>query len=175
MNNKKIGALALAFCLGNLNLQLTSLPAFAGDTQQPCGHCRIDYTRLDLTSDQSNKIQALDRDFQEKYQQIKPAIVENQQKVKRLMASPQSDATEIMMVQQKIDDLQGELRRFAAQILIKKKDCLNPTQKERLEQMIKEELIKRGQDKGGVQANQVPQRWQKLIRGVEGIFNPDSK
>jgi len=175
MNNKKIGALNLAFCLGISIFQLTSLEAFASDPQQPCGHCRIDYTKLDLSSDQNNKIQGLDKEFQEKYQQIKPAIIENQQKVKKLMASPQSDATEIMMVQQKIDDLQGELRRFAAQILIKKKDCLNSTQKERLEQMIKEELIKRGQDKGGVQANPVPQRWQKLIRGVEGIFNPDSK
>ncbi len=75
MNNKKIGALTLAFCLVISNIQLTSLPAFAGETQQPCGHCRIDYTRLDLTADQSNKIQALDRDFQDKYQQIKPAIV----------------------------------------------------------------------------------------------------
>lgn len=175
MNNKKMGALTLAFCLGISNISLASIPAYAADPQQPCGHCRIDYTRLDLSADQNNKIQGLDREFQDKYQQIKPAIVENQQKVKKLMASPQSDATEIMMVQQKIDDLQGELRRFAAQILIKKKECLNPTQKERLEQMIKEELIKRGQDKGGVQANPVPQRWQKLIRGVEGIFNPDSK
>lgn len=175
MNNKKIGALTLAFCLGISIIQLTSTKAYAADPQQPCGHCRIDYTRLDLTPDQSNKIQGLDKEFQDKYQQIKPAITENQQKVKKLMASSSSDATEIMMVQQKIDDLQGELRRFAAQILIKKKDCLNPTQRERLEQMIKEELIKRGQDKGGVQANPVPQRWQKLIRGVEGIFNPDSK
>ncbi len=175
MSNKKTEILLLGFCLGLLNLPVASLPVYAGDGQQPCGHCRIDYTRLDLTPDQSSKIQNLDREFHDKYQQLKPAIVENQQKVKKLMASPQAEATEIMMVQQKIDDLQGELRRFAAQILIKKKECLNTSQKERLEQMIKEELIKRQQDKGGVQSPATPQRWQKLIRGVEGIFNPDSK
>lgn len=175
MSSRTTKILLLTSSIALLISMTAQIPAYAGDGQGACNHCKIDYTRLELTPDQSSKIQTLDREWHDKLAQIKPSIVENQQKVKKLMASPQSEATEIMMVQQKIDDLQGELKRFAAQILIKKKECLNTSQKERLEQMIKEEIQRRQQEKGGVQSSAAPQRWQKLIRGVEGIFNPDSK
>lgn len=157
-----------------LVLFFISEPVFA-EENSPCNHCNIDYTKLNLTKDQSVKIQQLDQQWFEKYQKLQPEIQEKQQKVKKLMAAPKADPTELIMLQKKVDSLLSELKGEATKILIKKKELLTAKQRDQLQQMIKDKLGQRRQKGAGYAPAQQPVRWQKIWQNLNGIFNQDNK
>ncbi|MCA9805951.1 MAG: hypothetical protein KC777_28480 [Cyanobacteria bacterium HKST-UBA02] len=174
-NSKKTTVrLMMALILSTVVFALVQGPARAeGDA--PCGHCNIDYEKLDLSNDQSLKIQQLDQQWFDTYQKMHPKIQEKQQQLKKLMASPNSDPTELIMLQQKIDKENSELKSFAISIWTKKKEILNDAQKEKLQILIRDELQKRQGRGGGREQDQIPIRWQKLLRNMQNIFSPDQK
>lgn len=91
------------------------------------------------------------------------------------MASPNSDPTELIMLQQKIDKENSELKSFAISIWTKKKEILSDAQKEKLQILIRDELQKRQGRGGSREQDQIPIRWQKLLRNMQNIFSPDQK
>ena len=175
MSNSKT-VIRLSIVLASLMLAplLSGEPAFADETS-PCSHCNIDYTKLDLSKDQSVKIQQLDQQFFEKYQELQPEIDEKKQKVKKMMAAPKADPTELIMLQKKVDSLISELKGEATKILIKKKELLTAKQRDQLQQMIKDKIDQRRGQKNGYPPAQQPVRWQKIWQNLNGIFNQDNK
>lgn len=177
MNNRtsKIGKTAIAALFISVLVAGSSIEPVRADGDNPCGHCNIDYEKLDLSSDQSVKVQQLDQQWFEYYQKSHPKIQEMQQELKKLMSSPKSDPTELIMMQQKIDQENSKLKSFAISIWAKKKELLSDPQKEKLQLLVKDELQKRQRQGSGVQQDQVPVRWKTILRNMQNIFNPDQK
>lgn len=149
-----------------------ALPASADEskvTPDGCGACNINYTKLNLSQDQKVKIQQYDQEWFEEYQKTQPELQGLQEKFKKLLASPQADGTEIIIVQQQIDAKKSKLRSKATQVLIKKRQLLDGTQNKTLDGMIAEEILKRRQNNKGIDSRQ-PVRWQKLLNNFTNIF-----
>ncbi|MBX9696186.1 MAG: hypothetical protein K2Z81_27605 [Cyanobacteria bacterium] len=145
-------------------------PAYAGDEcLSPGGACcNIDYSKLNLDKTQTARLQQYDQDWFQEYQKVQPEIQGLQQRFKGLLASPEVDSTEVMRVQQQIDQKRSALKSKATQILIQKRRVLQPNQNRLLDGMIKEEITKRKVRTQG--ENVVPVRWQKILNNVTNIF-----
>lgn len=143
-------------------------PAHA-DPQGDCSHCEIDYSKVrNLSSEQQSKIEEFDQEWLQEYQRTQPEIQILQQRFKELLASPSADSTEIMRVQQEIDQKRSSLKSKATQVLLKKRRVLTAEQNKDLDGMIREEILKRRQSSQG--KNVVPVRWQKLLNNIQNIF-----
>jgi len=147
---------------------VTPSPAMADGGTQDCTHCNIDYEKLNLTDSQKTQIQKYDTEWFQEYQKTQPEIQDLQQQFKDLLASPKVEATEVMRVQQQIDQKRSGLKTKATQILIKKRRLLSSNQNKLLDNMIKEEISKRRLRATG--ENVVPVRWQKMLNNVTKIF-----
>lgn len=174
MSNRKTANRLIIALMSTLLTVIFCGPVLA-DGKSPCNHCNINYKKLDLTKEQSVKIQQLDQQWFEKYQKLKPQIQEKKQKVNKLMADPKGDSTDILMLQKKVDSLISELKGEATKILIKKKQVLTATQRKQLQQMINDEVAKRKSQKSGVVPTQQTQRWQKIWENINGIFKQDTE
>ncbi len=147
-----------------------AIPAYAGDDLLAPGGtcCNIDYNKLNLDRNQTSRIQQYDQDWLQEYQKVQPEIQGLQQRFKGLLASPEVDSTEVMRVQQQIDQKRSALKSKATQILIQKRRLLSSNQNRLLDGMIKEEITKRKIRTQG--ENVVPVRWQKILNNVTNIF-----
>src|SRR5579885_1833073 len=124
-----------------------------------CGHCVIDYSKLNLTSEQANKIQQCDQEWFQEYQQTLPEIQDLQRKFKKLMASQRPDEAEIMLVQHQLDSKKAKLKMKATQILLKKQKILDEDQNKELKNQIQNEIQKKSQQNTGINTNIQPVRW----------------
>jgi hypothetical protein len=140
---------------------------------EDCGHCNIDYSKLNLTQEQTVKIQQCDQEWFQEYQQTQPEIQGLQQKFRRLIASEKPDATEIMLVQQQIEAKKSKLKMKATQILLKKQQILDENQKKQFDTQIQSEIVKRRQQGSGVETNAQPERWRKIWTNMQNIFNQE--
>ncbi len=87
-----------AIIFGGIGLLLPALPALADDDH----HCCVDWSRLNLTSSQNTQVQQLEDEWARQYNEIRPVIVEDQQKLTKLLANHNSDPVEVMALQQAI-------------------------------------------------------------------------
>lgn len=115
-------------------------PVLAGDDSS---HCCIDWNRLNLTPAQSQQIQALEAQWAHDYNDIKPVIQDDQQKLTKLLADHSSDPVEIMSLQQAIARKKEQLNGLATANYLKKRQVLNENQQVNLEQMIRDAVRKR--------------------------------
>lgn len=136
-----------------------------------CGHCNIDYGKLNLNQEQTVKIQQCDQEWFQEYQQTQPEIQNLQQKFKRLLSSSRPDATEIMLVQQQIEAKKSKLKLKATQILLKKQQVLDENQKKAFDGQIQTELVKRRQQGTGVDNNVQQVRWKRIWNDVQNVFS----
>lgn len=148
---------------------------------QPChaegeyGQC-IDYSKLNLTTDQSNRIQQCDQEWFQEYQQTMPEIQQLRAKFQKLIASPKpADEAEIMFVQHQIDSKKTKLRMKATQITLKKKQILDEDQKKELNNQLQAEMAKKVQQHSGINTNIQPVRWQKIWSNMQNIFSQEKE
>lgn len=104
-------------------------PAWAGGRD-------INWTSLNLSSDQSDRLEELEDDWKQTYATVFPQIEAERRELKQLLSNPNSDPNKIMQVQSRINQKKMLLHQEAMKVYLKKKDQLNPDQRNRLQQMI---------------------------------------
>ena len=119
-------------------------PVYADDDHVPVKqHCSVDWGRLNLNPQQTSQIQTLEQDWAHKYNDLHPVIVEDQQKLQKMLADHSSDPVEVMSLQQTIARKREQLNGMATANYLKKRQLLNETQQFTLEQMIKDAVRKK--------------------------------
>lgn len=117
-------------------------PVMAGEEH----HCCVDWSRLNLTAAQNAQVQQLEDEWARQYNEIRPVIVEDQQKLTRLLANHNSDPVEVMALQQSIARKKEQLNGYATINYLKKRQLLTENQQFNLEQQIKDAVRKRQND-----------------------------
>jgi Spy/CpxP family protein refolding chaperone len=165
----KLSSLALA-CYTSLSL-LPASPAYAEE-----GSCGIDWKKLQLSQQQQQQIELLDGQWNQTYLSIQPSLVDDQHKLQRMLTDPKSDSMTIMMLQQSIDQKKNNLKASATSIYLKKRQLLNQQQQRKLEEMIKEMMDQRMNQKianpGSSSLNAQPgnDRIQNLFQKVRDVM-----
>jgi Spy/CpxP family protein refolding chaperone len=170
MSDRRIAKITIvAFVLG-------AYPMSAG-AQQECamGSCNIDYNKLNLTQEQTVKIQQCDHEWFQELQQTQPEIQSLQQKFRRLLSSSKPDAAEILLVQQQIEAKKSKLKLKATQTLLKKKQLLDESQKKAFDNQFQGEILKARQQGNGVDNNVQQVRWKKIWSNMQNVFNQETR
>lgn len=155
------------FCLAVAGaISLHPQPALAQGSD-----CKIDWTKLNLNPQQNQHIQQLEGQWSKDYNTIKPAIVEDQRKLTKMLEVHDSDPVEIMALQQSIARKKEQLNQLATTNYLQKRKVLNETQQHSLEQMIRQAVAERQrQINPGAQTEVVPDRIQNLMQKVRNIW-----
>jgi hypothetical protein len=150
---------------GGAGVVTVSLPVLA---DEEATHCCVDWNRLNLTPTQNNQIEQLNAEWTKDYNEIKPVIVEDKQKLQKMLSDHNSDPVEVMALQQQITHKREQLTGLATANYLKKRQVLNENQQFNLEQMIKD-MVRRKQSaqySAQHQENAVPDRIQSLMTRV---------
>jgi Skp family chaperone for outer membrane proteins len=137
----------------------TALPAVAQERTIKC----IDWSKLNLSSQQQQQINSLESEWKTKYSQAQPKIVEAQKKLEALLPNPKSDPLEIMATQQTVARLKENLRNDATTNYLRKRALLNETQQHQLEGMLQQMVTDRQRANSAAQGEQSP--------GIQNIVN----
>jgi hypothetical protein len=140
-------------------------------------HCCIDWSRLNLNPDQNTKIQQLEDEWAHQYNDLRPVIVDDQQKLTKLLADHNSDPVEVMSLQQQIARKREHLNGLATANYLKKRQVLTENQQVNLEQMIGDMVRKRRNAMyPGSNSNDVAtDRIQNLMNRVRNIWPTQSE
>lgn len=111
---------------------------------KPHHHC-VDWTKLNLTNSQNEKIRVLQADWNEKYGAVMPEIRFQQQHLQDLFRDPHSDPLEIVSTQQSLIRLQEQLRSDAMTNYLHKRALLSDLQQKQLETQVHEMVVERQQ------------------------------
>jgi len=132
-------AAAVSTCMSNAALADDANKAVCTTGSKSC----VDWSRLNLTTVQSQQITQLDTEWQAKYTRLQPQIIEAQRKLERLLPDPKSDPLEIMSTQQNIARMKESLRNEATTNYLRKRNCLSEPQQHQLEAMLHQMVIDR--------------------------------
>ncbi len=130
----------------------------------------IDWSKLNLTKDQSQAIDDLNNKWLHDYNEIQPLIKDDQRKLTELLGSHNSDPVEIMSVQQSLAHKREKLKNIAMVNYLKKRQILTDTQKHDLDLMVRD-VIAQKQNNNSANVNLVgSDRIQNLIERVRNIM-----
>ena len=183
MNKNKFWASCLAsLCVGTTLVAPIVLPAQAEDDQSGngAGHRRgscVDWGKLNLSPAQTAQIQSLESDWTKTYNDMRPGIQDDQQKLTKMLADHNSDPVEVMALQQQIARKKAQLNGLATANYLKKRQVLNESQQYSLEQQIKE-VVRRRQNQlyPGTQTDAVvTDHIQNLMNRVRNIWPVQSE
>jgi hypothetical protein len=157
--------LAIAVVVGSM---ASALPVVADEGH----HCCVDWSKLNLNQTQSTQIQSLEDEWAHQYSEIRPVIVEDQQKLTKLLADHNSDPVEVMALQQSIARKREQLNGLATANYLKKRQILSENQQFSLEQMIKEAVRRRQSQMypGSHTTDVASDRIQNLMNRVRNIW-----
>ncbi len=152
-------------------LLLSSSSAFMpANAEGQCGQC-IDWSKLNLNQEQALKVQQCDQEWFKELQETQPEIQALQSKLKKLLASPKPEATEIMLVQQQLDSKKAKLKMKATQNILRKKEILDENQKKAFNNQMETEIVRRKQLGNGVDNTVQPVRWKRIWNDMQNVFN----
>ena len=141
-----------------------ALPAVAD------GKCPIDWSKLNLTPAQKQQIDQIEAQWQHELMEIKPAIVEDQQKLTKKLGE-NCDQLEVIALQESIQRKQNQLRQVAMMTVLKKKLVLNEIQKRNMEAMMNQAILARQREMNpGSETRVMPDGVQDLIQRVRNVF-----
>jgi hypothetical protein len=166
----KIWSLAIVIVFGSI---ACGAPAFAdGDSH----HC-VDWSRLNLNPEQNSKIQSLEDEWAHQFNDIRPGIVDDQQRLTKMLSDRNSDPVEVMALQQSIARKKEHLNGLATANYLKKRQVLTDTQQFNLEQMIRDAVRKRqnAMYPGSRQGDVATDRIQNLMNRVRNIWPTPSE
>ena len=130
----------------------------------------IDWSKLNLTRDQSQAIDDLNNKWLHDYNEIQPSIKDDQRKLTELLGAHNSDTVEIMSVQQSLANKREKLKNIAMVNYLKKRQILTDTQKHDLDLMVRD-VIAQKQNNNSANVNLVgSDRIQNLIERVRNIM-----
>ncbi len=130
----------------------------------------IDWSKLNLTRDQSQAIDDLNNKWLHDYNEIQPSIKDDQRKLTELLGAHNSDPVEIMSVQQSLAHKREKLKNIAMVNYLKKRQILTDTQKHDLDLMVRD-VIAQKQNNNSANVNLVgSDRIQNLIERVRNIM-----
>ena len=159
MNSLKIALIIIIMLLFNQS-------ALAYDVQKSM----IDWSKLNLTRDQSQAIDDLNNKWLHDYNEIQPSIKDDQRKLTELLGAHNSDPVEIMSVQQSLAHKREKLKNIAMVNYLKKRQILTDTQKHDLDLMVRD-VIAQKQNNNSANVNLVgSDRIQNLIELVRNIM-----
>lgn len=131
----------------------------------------INWQRLQLNPQQAQTIQVLESQWNHDYLEIQPSIVGDQRKLAKLLSDPKSDPLEIMALQQSIARKREQLRSTATANYLRKRQVLNETQQQALQDMIRQAVAERQRSvTPGFQTEVMPDHIQILINRVRGMW-----
>lgn len=144
------------------------VPVWADDEHR---RCKLDWTKLNLTPEQSREIEQLNAQFNNEYNEIKPVIDEEKRKLTQLLADRSSDPVEIMSLEQSLNRKKAELHAQATANYLKKRQLLNEHQQCILETMIRQAVEQRRRAiNPTAQSEAVPDRIQNLLQKVRNVL-----
>lgn len=142
-------------------------PSFATDP-----HCPIDWSQFHLSQQQQQQLAVLDGQWDRSYNQIKPEMVADQQRLSDLLADTKSDPLEVVSLQQSIARKKEQLRSLATSIYLRKRQILNQEQQLQLEESMRQYMdAKRRQGSGGSQTDAMPDGINNLINKVRNMWS----
>jgi hypothetical protein len=131
----------------------------------------INWNQLNLSTQQNNTIQSLNTEWNHQYMELKPAIDEEQKKLQRMLADPNSDPLEIISLQASIERKRGQLKTEAINNYLHKRQILNTQQQQQLQDMVRNAIMERQRQlAGNGNADPMSERIQSLMKQLNNIF-----
>ncbi|PWT94881.1 MAG: hypothetical protein C5B53_12215 [Candidatus Melainabacteria bacterium] len=131
----------------------------------------VDWSKLNLTAQQSKKIEELEQQWRHDYAQLKPAISEDQAKIGKLLGEHDSDPVEIMSVQASLARKREQLSALAMSNYLKKREILSENQQRTLEIMMRQAIAEHEQNcVGGAMTQGGPDHIQGLMQRVRNAW-----
>ena len=96
----------------------------------------VNWSSLNLTTDQSEHINQVDAQWRTTASQLMPQLQDDKSELVKLLNSPNTDQQKIMDLQNRINTNKSQLQNAAMQSYLKKKDYLNPEQQQQLQQLM---------------------------------------
>ncbi|MDX2083983.1 MAG: hypothetical protein SFZ03_01170 [Candidatus Melainabacteria bacterium] len=96
----------------------------------------VRWDMLNLSVDQRQKLDSLDKDWKDTYVQVYPQIIRDREELRHLINQPNSDDNRIMLLQNRIHQNEERLRNEATQTFLSKRKLLRPDQMGRFRQMM---------------------------------------
>jgi Spy/CpxP family protein refolding chaperone len=115
-----------------LTFFISSLPAFSQKES-----FQINWDCLNLSPNQTEKIQVIDSSWRKKSSKILPRLHSYQEQLQEELSNPKADEKEIMELQKKVFIERQKLQEEALENFLSKKRILNNYQKEKLNKIIR--------------------------------------
>jgi Spy/CpxP family protein refolding chaperone len=149
-----------------LSSSFSNSPAFCQEE-----HLAVNWSKLNLTDQQSKKIEELEQQWRHDYAQLKPAIAEDQTRIAKLLGEHDSDPVEIMSVQASLARKREQLSALAMSNYLKKREVLSENQRRTLEIMMRQAISEHEQNyMGGTLTQGGPDHIQGLMQRVRNAW-----
>jgi Spy/CpxP family protein refolding chaperone len=131
----------------------------------------INWSQLNLSPEQNNTIQSLNTEWNHQYMELKPSIDEEQKKLARMLADPNSDPLEVVSLQASIERKRGQLKTAAINNYLHKRQVLNSQQQQQLQDMVRNAIVERQKQLAGTgNLDPMSERIQSLMKQLNSIF-----
>ena len=156
-------------------LEVSFPPESMAQDAQPTS-CNVDWTKLNLSPQQSSQIQSLEQQWYKDFNELSPQIRDEQSKLQKLLSDHNADPIQVMALQQSIARRREQLSNAAMQNYLNKRKVLDEKQQKQLEEMMRVLIISRKQQLNpGAQTEVMPDKIQSLMRRVRDIFPVDAR
>lgn len=102
----------------------------------PAQRSPIQWQQLQLNPNQQQAIESLDKEWQDKYQDMHPKIEMDRSKLRQMLNTPNADEAQVMEVQHRLQQNHDALHAEATRIFMRKKQQLTPQQRQQLNHMM---------------------------------------